>query len=136
MTAAVVGNATVAMKAEKDHLVLPGIGAQRPAVAEDYGPPRSPVLVIDLSPVADRDRVVCFRTGGGNGHDISPFVLESDTNRRTSERRIAAAVLPGSGSRRRQSFFFVLSPSSLRRTESERLIVVGPRVVHVSNHDA
>ena len=37
VAAAIVRDAAVAVEAEEDHLVFPGVGAERPAVAEDDG---------------------------------------------------------------------------------------------------
>ena len=42
MAAAVVRDAAVAACGQEDHLVFPGVGAQRPAVAEDHGLSRCP----------------------------------------------------------------------------------------------
>src|SRR5262249_48086266 len=55
--ATVVGDAAVAATAEEQHLVLPGVGAQRPAVTEDDGLSRAPVLVVDLRAVLRLDGV-------------------------------------------------------------------------------
>jgi hypothetical protein len=49
--AAVVGDAPGALRRQEDHLVLPGIGAQRPAMAEDHRLSPAPVLVVDLGAV-------------------------------------------------------------------------------------
>jgi hypothetical protein len=56
MAAAVMGDAAVSVVTEEEHLVFPGVRAQRPAKAEDDGLPRPPVLVIDLRAVFGRDR--------------------------------------------------------------------------------
>ena len=48
VAAAVVGDAAIAVGGQKDHLVFPGVGAQRPAVAEDDGLPAAPVLVVKV----------------------------------------------------------------------------------------
>src|SRR5262249_9927851 len=40
---------------QKEHLVFPGVRAQRPAVAENHGLSAAPVLVIDLRAVLSRD---------------------------------------------------------------------------------
>ena len=56
VAAAVVGDAAVAVRRQEEHLVLPGVGAQRPAVAEDDGLPGAPVLVVDLRAVFRGDR--------------------------------------------------------------------------------
>ncbi len=51
MTSAVVGDATVAIRGQEEHLVLKGVCRQQPAMAEDYGLSRAPVLVVDLCAV-------------------------------------------------------------------------------------
>src|SRR5205823_11283838 len=56
VAAAVGGDAAVSAGAQKQHLVFPGVGAQRPAMAEDHGLSATPVLVIDLRAVLGRDR--------------------------------------------------------------------------------
>ena len=56
MAAAVMGDAAVAVRGQEEHLRLPGVGCERPAVAEDHGRPAAPVLVVDLGPVLRRDR--------------------------------------------------------------------------------
>ncbi len=48
MATAVMGEAAVAAGGQKQHLVFPGVRAQRPAMAEDYGLSAAPVLVVDL----------------------------------------------------------------------------------------
>src|SRR5262245_54464311 len=56
MAAAVVGDAAVAARGQKQHLVLECIGAEGPTVAEDDWSPLAPVVVMKLHPVL-----------GGNG---------------------------------------------------------------------
>ena len=51
VAAAVVGDAAVAAGGQEQHLVFPGVGAERPAVAEDDRLPGAPVLVVDLRAV-------------------------------------------------------------------------------------
>ena len=53
VAAAVVRDAAVAVRGEEHHLVFPGVGAERPAVAEDDRLSRAPVLVVDLRAVLD-----------------------------------------------------------------------------------
>src|SRR3712207_860532 len=55
VTAAVVGDAAVAVAGQEEHLVFERVGGERPAVAEDDGLPRAPVLVVDSSAVAVGD---------------------------------------------------------------------------------
>src|SRR4030081_2020663 len=53
---AVMGNNAIAVMQEEQHLRVPVIGRQRPAMAEHDGLTRTPVLVIDLDPVFCRYR--------------------------------------------------------------------------------
>ena len=55
VAAAVMGDAAVAALRQEEHLVLEGVGAQRPAVAEDDRLPGTPVLVVDLGTVLGSD---------------------------------------------------------------------------------
>src|SRR5450830_2183509 len=59
MAATVMGDAAVSARAQKHHLVFPGVRAQRPAMAEDHGLSAAPVLVIDLCTVFRRNRAHC-----------------------------------------------------------------------------
>src|SRR5260370_38806297 len=45
MTTTVMGNGAIAIGGYKEHLIVPGVGIERPAVAEDDGLPRAPILV-------------------------------------------------------------------------------------------
>jgi hypothetical protein len=63
VAAAVVRDHPEAVLAQEEHLGVPRVRGQRPAVAEDNGLPRAPVLVVDLRAVSGRDPV----TGGGVG---------------------------------------------------------------------
>src|SRR5207253_101720 len=56
MAAAVMGDTAVAAGGQKEHLVLKGVCAQWPAVAEDDGLSTAPVLVVDLRAVLGSDR--------------------------------------------------------------------------------
>ena len=56
MPAPVVGDDAVAVLQEEQHLGVPVVGRQRPAVAEDDRLARAPVLVEDLCPVGRGDR--------------------------------------------------------------------------------
>src|SRR5262245_5114383 len=51
MAAPIMGDATVTARGQKEHLVLEGIGAERPAVTEDDRLPVAPILVVDLRAV-------------------------------------------------------------------------------------
>ena len=55
MAAAVVRDAAIAVTREEKHLVLEGIGAERPSVTEDHRLPFAPILVIDFRAVAGGD---------------------------------------------------------------------------------
>src|SRR5260370_40735869 len=48
MTSAVVGDATVAVLRQKEHLVLKGVGRKWPTMAENYGLSLAPILIINL----------------------------------------------------------------------------------------
>src|SRR5262249_21584044 len=56
VAAAVVSDAPKAAGREEEHLVLKGIRAQGPAMAENHGLAHSPVLVVDLRSVFGNDR--------------------------------------------------------------------------------
>ena len=56
MAATVMGNGAIAMGGHEEQLVVPGVGIERPAVAEDDGLPRAPVLVKDRGAVLGGDR--------------------------------------------------------------------------------
>src|SRR5579863_6032748 len=59
MTASVVGDAPVSMGSQKDHLVIPCVGAEAPPVAEDHGLSLAPVFIVELGAVFGGD---CFHT--------------------------------------------------------------------------
>src|SRR5438309_6468616 len=68
MAAPVMGYDAIAVLEEEQHLRVPIIGRQRPAVAEHDGLTFVPVLVEDLNAVFGGDRVHstrCWATGGG-----------------------------------------------------------------------
>src|SRR5215475_3898855 len=48
MATAVIGDGAITMCSHKDQLVVPGVGVERPAMAEDDGLASTPVLVVDL----------------------------------------------------------------------------------------
>src|SRR5882672_4292048 len=56
VAAAVMGDDSIAVIQEEQHLRVPVIGRQRPAMAEHDGLPGAPVLVVDLSAVSGLDR--------------------------------------------------------------------------------
>src|SRR5208283_3059735 len=47
MAAAIVGDNPIASLSEKQHLGIPGVGAQRPSMREGDNRSRSPVFVVD-----------------------------------------------------------------------------------------
>src|SRR5712671_242391 len=55
MSAPVVGYDAIAVLEEEQHLRVPIIGRQRPAVAKDDGLTFAPVLVVDLRPIFRRN---------------------------------------------------------------------------------
>src|SRR6266446_5726475 len=55
MAASVVGDTAVAARGQEKHLVLKSVRTQRPAVTEDDGLARAPVLVINLCAVFGSD---------------------------------------------------------------------------------
>jgi hypothetical protein len=55
VAAPVVGDGAVAVGRHVEHLVVPGVGVQRPAVAEHDRLPGAPVLVVDPGAVRGRD---------------------------------------------------------------------------------
>src|ERR1700722_5355330 len=59
VAAAVMGDDAIAMRGQEKHLVLEGVGAEWPAVAEDDGLPGAPVL--------EPDRSLVFRDNGPHG---------------------------------------------------------------------
>src|SRR4029453_11992791 len=55
VAAPVVGDAAISVGSQEEHLIFPGIGRERPAMAEDNGLTLAPVLVIDLRAVFSGD---------------------------------------------------------------------------------
>src|SRR6267142_2309915 len=83
VTAAIVRDAAVAAGGQEEHLVLEGVRAQRPAVAEDDGLSRAPVLVINLRPVLGGDGVhagFSFDASGGHGVWLTPGGFDLKTS--------------------------------------------------------
>ncbi len=54
MASPVVRDAPVSTSGQEHHLIFKCVGAQRPAVTEDNGLARPPILVVDLRPVFGR----------------------------------------------------------------------------------
>src|SRR5450755_270655 len=67
MAAPIMSDGTIAMGDEEHHLVVPGVGIERPAMAEDNGLPGAPVLVVEI----DRHRV--FFPNSKVWHERLPF---------------------------------------------------------------
>src|SRR5439155_166634 len=80
MAAPVVGYDAIAVLEEEQHLRIPIIGRQRPAVTENDGLTRAPVLEIDL----------CSIFGGGRVHEFLSLCLFDFVLKRNN-------WLPGSG---------------------------------------
>src|SRR5580658_93085 len=76
VAAAVVCDNPIALAEEKQHLVVPVVGRERPAVAEYDGLALAPVFVENLRAVF----------GGDGGHDTSPGLLRFDAGRLQSRR--------------------------------------------------
>src|SRR6202041_3065868 len=74
VTPPVMGDSTVTLVIEKQHLRFPRRTGQRPAVRENDGRSRAPVTIVDRSTV----------TGSDLGHGISPSLVE-----RIMQRRVA-----------------------------------------------
>jgi hypothetical protein len=75
-----MGDDAIAMRGQEKHLVLEGVGADWPAVAEDDGLPGAPVL--------EPDRSLVFRDNGPHGG----FLLGNGER----EGRVAVRSKPGS----------------------------------------
>src|SRR6185369_9731173 len=70
MAAAIMGDDPKAVVLEKQHLCVPVVGRQRPAVAEHDRLPLAPILVEDLDAVLGRD--------GGHGEFSSCYAVNVD----------------------------------------------------------
>jgi len=55
VSAPIVRDAAVSLGGQKEHLILERVGVERPAMTEDYGLTRAPVLVVDLGAVLGSD---------------------------------------------------------------------------------
>lgn len=56
MATAVMSDGAETMGGEKHHLIFPGVGTQRPAMAKDDGLAHAPILVVNLRAVFGRNR--------------------------------------------------------------------------------
>jgi hypothetical protein len=54
---AMMRDAAVSARSQKEHLIFEGVRGERPAVAEDHRLPGAPVLVVNLRSVFSSDRV-------------------------------------------------------------------------------
>jgi hypothetical protein len=69
VSAAVIGDAAVAVAGQEEHLVFERVGGERPAVAEDDRLTLAPILVVDLGAVLCRDRAHRGSSLIGSGSD-------------------------------------------------------------------
>ena len=119
MTAAIVGDHPISVLAQEEHLVFPGVRAQRPAMTEDDGLPRAPVLEVDLRAVLGHDR----------GHVVGAFLarvedaLEGRLDR--VEEFLVAARLEEEGHRARLEGVRAGSVIGVRSDEDDRKLPVG-----------
>ena len=65
VAAAVVRDDAVPVLGQEQHLAVPGVGVERPAVRERYDRPVAPVLVVDLGAIL----------GGDRAHNAKPFLV-------------------------------------------------------------
>ncbi len=84
--ATVMGDGAIAMGGHEDQLVVPGVGIERPAMAEDDRLPRAPVLVKDRGTILCGD---CARTHSRHSsfqdHNETPHVADHmECDRRTA----------------------------------------------------
>ena len=79
VAATVMGDAAIAVGGQKQHLSLPAIRTEGPAVAEHHRLSCAPVLVIDLRTVFRRDRAHCLAPslslGSGSVADEGGYVI-------------------------------------------------------------
>src|SRR5262249_30875868 len=96
VAAAVVGDAAVPARGQVEHLVFPGIRAERPAVAEDDGWAAAPVLVVDRRAVLRGDRAH-RPVSSRNSRTCRAYVASGrrgDRINRSPSRRGSARLLP------------------------------------------
>jgi hypothetical protein len=63
MAATVMGNDAVALRLKEQHLGVPVVAAQRPAMVKDDGLAGAPILVEDLRSVLGGDQVAAHGSG-------------------------------------------------------------------------
>src|SRR6266851_8529316 len=90
----VMGDDAITVFEEEQHLVIPVIGRQRPAVAEHDGLTLAPVLVKDLDIVLGRDdrHGTLFVAVGARGGDNGPWLLRAKLYQRGSANFIAVGA--------------------------------------------
>ena len=69
---------------KKEHLPVPGVGIQRPAMREGYNRPSAPVLVVDFGAVLGRD---CAHSPGSFAFLVDDGVWLSARGRLRSDRQ-------------------------------------------------
>src|SRR5581483_6977176 len=62
MAAAIVRDAPIATRRQEVHLIFPGVGVERPAMAEDYGLSLAPIFDVNVRPVVHLHHVAHRRT--------------------------------------------------------------------------
>ena len=90
MTAAVVRDTAIALRSEEEHLVFEGVRTQRPAMAEDNGLPRTPIVVINSRAIRGGDRAHGFALRVV-GESSWPGCLGVGRANRRSHRQLCAA---------------------------------------------
>src|SRR2546425_1107335 len=81
VAAPVVRDTAVSVRGEKDHLVVPRVGAERPAVTEDNGLAAAPVLVVNLRAVSRPDPCAIRRCDRAHDTSLAADRAQGYTNR-------------------------------------------------------
>jgi hypothetical protein len=79
VSATIMRDAAISLRSQKEHLVLEGVGAQRPAVTEHHRLTRAPILVVDLGSV--------FGDEGTPGFAPRSLTVGRDGGRRSQRQR-------------------------------------------------
>src|SRR5262249_51364450 len=66
MTSSVMCDAAISARGQEEHLILEGIGAERPAVAEHHWLPVTPIIVVNLRAVLGLDRTHDYSSAGND----------------------------------------------------------------------
>lgn len=74
MASAIVGNTAISARGEENHLVIPRIRTEWPAVTEDDGLPFSPIFVVNLSAIFGCD---CWHRFLPRPNLLDPCVYET-----------------------------------------------------------